>query len=188
MEEKFLIQGLKAKNKIVFDFVFQYYYSGMCAYAETILKDAKAVEDIVQDIFVILWIKGEKTEITGSLKKYLFTAVKNRCFDYLKHQKVKSQSIIKLKYSENINQDTPEYWYAETELQKIIDNILDTLPPRCREIFQMSRFDGLKNQEIADRLGLSKRTIELQISNALKRLRKDLRPYLPLFLLSLLLN
>ncbi len=188
MEEKFLIQGLRTKNKIVFDFIFQYYYSGMCAYAETILKDEKAVEDIVQDIFVTLWIKGEKTEITGSLKNYLFTSVKNRCFDYLKHQKVKSQSIVKLKYLENVNQHTPENWYAETELQKIIDDTLNTLPPRCREIFQLSRFEGLKNQEIADRLGLSKRTVELQISKALKVLRKDLSPYLPLFLLSLLLK
>ena len=188
MEEIFLKEGLHSKNKIVFDFVFQYYYSGLCAYAETIVKDEKAVEDIVQDLFVTLWVKSEKTDITGSLKNYLFSSVKNRCFDYLKHQKVRSQSVIKLKSQGNVNHDTPENWYAETELQKIIDDILDTLPPRCREIFQLSRFEGLKNQEIADQLGLSKRTVELQISNALKRLRQDLSPYLPVFLLMFLLR
>ena len=188
MEEKFIIQGLKTKNKIVFDFVVHYYYSGLCAFAEKYVGHVKVVEDIVQDLFVALWIKSEQINITSSVRSYLFSSVKNRCFDYLKHQKVKSQSIIKLKSSGNINHDTPENWLAESELQKILDSSLEKLPPRCREIFRLSRFEGLKNQEIADQLGLSKRTIELQISNALKALRKDLKPYLPAFLLIFLLG
>ena len=188
LEEQFLKNGLHSKNKIVFDFVFHYYYSGLCAFAEKYVGHAKVVEDIVQDLFVALWIKSEQINITSSVRSYLFSSVKNRCFDYLKHQKVKSQSIIKLKSSGNINHDTPENWLAESELQKILDSSLEKLPPRCREIFRLSRFKGLKNQEIANQLGLSKRTVELQISNALKALRKDLKPYLPAFLLIFLLG
>lgn len=188
MEEKFLKSGLHSKNKVVFDFVFQYYYSGLCAFAESILKDEEAVEDIVQDLFVNLWIKGENITINGSLKNYLFSSVRNRCFDYLKHEKVKAKNLINLKPSENTNADTPENWLAESELKEIINQSLQNLPPRCKEIFQMSRFEGLKNQEIADKLNLSKRTVELQISNALKVLRKDLKPYLPVFILSILLG
>lgn len=186
MEDTFLKQGLHEKNKVVFDFVFQYYYSGLCAYAESIIQDENAVEDIVQELFVTIWIKGEKLSITGSLKNYLFIAVKNRCFDYLKHKKVKSKSTQFLKYTQQPNENTPENWVLENELSERIENSLKKLPPRCQEIFRLSRFDGLKNQEIADKLGLSKRTVELQISNALKALRHDLKPFLPVFLLAFL--
>jgi RNA polymerase sigma-70 factor (ECF subfamily) len=79
-------------------------------------------------------------------------------------------------------------WFAEAELQVVVEKSLEKLPPRCREIFELSRFEGLKNQEIADKLGLSKRTVELQVSNALKQLRNDLKDYLPLFLLLYLLR
>ena len=70
----------------------------------------------------------------------------------------------------------------------LVEKSLDKLPPRCREIFKLSRFEGLKNQDIAEQLGITKRTVELQISNALKFLRKDLSHYLPVFLLSLFLK
>lgn len=186
MDENFLKQGLHEKNKVVFDFVFQYYYSGLCAYAESIVKDEEAVEDVVQELFVTIWIKSEQLTITSSLKNYLFSSVKNRCFDYLKHEKVKQKSVRILKASEEPNNDTPENWVAESELRTMIEKSLQKLPPRCEEIFRLSRFQGLKNQEIADQLGLSKRTVELQVSNALKVLRKDLKPFLPVFLLAFL--
>lgn len=186
MEEQFLKTGLSERNKVVYDFVFQYYYSGLCAFAETIVKDKEVVEDIVQDLFVTLWVKSAQITIRGSLKNYLFSSVRNRCFDYLKHQTVKLKSVQIIKDSGNSEEFTPENWFAESELQEIIQSSMEKLPPRCQEIFKMSRFDGLKNQEIADKLGLSKRTVELQITNALKALRKDLKPYFPLFLLAFL--
>lgn len=184
MEEAFLKTGLSERNKVVYDFVFQYYYSSLCAFAESILKDDELVEDIVQDLFVKLWIKSHQITIQGSLKNYLYSSVRNRCFDQLKHQAVKSKSVHFIKNSGDSEQYTPENWMAESELRDVIEKSIDKLPPRCQEIFRMSRFDGLKNQEIANKLGLSKRTVELQITNALKALRKDLKPYLPLFLLA----
>lgn len=186
MEESFLKQGLAEKNKVVFDFVFMYYYSSLCAYAESFIKNEDAVEDIVQEFFVVIWIKGDQLKITGSLKNYFFSSVKNRCFDYLKHHKVKSKSVQILKLREESGENTPENWLVEKELRERIERSLQKLPPRCQEIFRMSRFGGLKNQEIADELNLSKRTVELQISNALKVLRKDLKPFLPLLLLPFL--
>jgi RNA polymerase sigma-70 factor (ECF subfamily) len=188
MEEKFLIQGLKTKNKVVFDFVFHYYYSGLCAYAEKIVSDSKASEDIVQDLFFTLWIKSNQIQIASSLKNYLFSSVKNRSLDYLKKEKNKTQhknSTLDLQaHDENLS----TFWFAESELETIIEQSLDKLPPRCQEIFRMSRFEGFKNNDIAEQLGISKRTVELQISNALKILRKDLSPYLPLILISFLLK
>ncbi len=185
MDEKYLIEGLKNKNRVVFDFVFHYYYSGLCAYAEKIIGDTKIVEDIVQDLFVKLWVKNQEISINSNLKSYLFSAVKNRSLDLLKHEKIKKKSLKVLKDKEKSNH-FEEFWFAESELSRIIYESIKKLPPRCGEIFKLSRFEGVKNQQIADQLGISKRTVELQISNALKALRKDLKPYLPIFLLSIL--
>jgi len=183
LEEQFLINGLKKRNKVVFDFVFHYYYSGLCAFAEKIVGDEKVAEDIVQDLFVMFWIKGDSLNISVSLRNYLFTSVKNRVLDYMKkeNRKNKKKDIIFLESepSENLSL----LWFAESELQSIVEESISKLPPRCREIFELSRFEGLKNHEIADKLKLSKRTIELQVSNALKQLRTDLKPYLAVFLL-----
>ena len=85
-------------------------------------------------------------------------------------------------------EDPSHWWFAESELETLISESMEKLPPRCREIFVLSRFNGLKNQEIAEKLNISKRTVELQISNALKLLRSDLKPYLPLFLIITLIK
>ncbi len=188
MEERYLIEGLQNRDKIVFDFIFQYYYSGLCAYTETIAKNEKVAEDIVQDLFVSLWVKSDRIKITSSLKDYLFSAVKNRAFDFLKHEKMKSGKMQVLTGLSGTNEDGTELWFTESELEALIQKSLEKLSPRCREIFEMSRFQGQKNQDIAEKLGISKRTVELQISNALKVLRKDLKPFLPLFLIMLLLK
>lgn len=188
MEEKFLIQGLKTKNKVVFDFVFQYYYSGLCAYTEKIVGNTNASEDIVQDLFFTLWIKHNQIQITSSLKNYLFTSVKNRSLDYLKKERNKSQHFNSTAHLQNHAENLSTFWFAESELETIIEKSLDKLPSRCREIFMLSRFEGFKNKDIAEQLGISKRTVELQISNALKILRQDLSPYLPLILISFLLK
>ena len=188
MDEKYLIRELQTRNKVVFDVIFHYYYSGLCAYCERITGSLQVAEDIVQGLFVALWVKCEQIQITTSLKNYLFTSVKNRSLDYLKREQRKSQQLKHLAEQQELPENLSSLWFAEAELQAIVEKSLEKLPPRCREIFELSRVEGLKNQEIADKLGLSKRTVELQVSNALKQLRTDLKDYLPLFLLMYLLR
>jgi len=188
LEEQYLIKGLLNRNKIVFDFVFHYYYSGLCAFCERITGSQQSAEDIVQDLFVTLWVKHQQIKITTSLKNYLFTSVKNRSLDYLKHEQIKSQKLSHITDEKELPENLSSMWFAEAELQAVVESSLKKLPPRCRAIFEMSRFRGLKNQEIADKLGLSKRTVELQVSNALRQLRADLKDYLPLFILMYLLK
>jgi RNA polymerase sigma-70 factor, ECF subfamily len=183
LEEQYLIKGLKTRNKVVFDFIFHYYYSGLCAYCERITGKQEVAEDIVQELFVTLWLKHEQIRITSSLKNYLFTSVKNRSLDYLKREKRRLHNLEHIAEGQELPENLSSLWFAEAELQAVVEKSLEKLPPRCREIFELSRFQGLKNQEIADKLGLSKRTVELQVSNALKQLRIDLKDYLPLFLL-----
>ena len=188
MDEQYLIQGLTDQNKIVFDFIFSYYYSGLCAYCERITKNQDTAEDIVQELFVNLWIKHHQIHITSSLKNYLFTSVKNRSLDYRKHEQRKVIKLNKIAEESVPEENLSSLWFAEAELRAVVENSLQKLPPRCREVFELSRLKGLNNQEIADKLHLSKRTVELQVSNALKLLRTELAAYLPLHVLMMLLK
>lgn len=181
MNETALIIGLKKNDKMVFDFVFNFYYSGLCSYAFQFTKDAQQAEDLVQDFFVSLWFNASKIEIKNSLKAYFFSSIKNRCLDFEKHRKVVQKHQLLLKTNHSEAEITTENLYAELELRAILENGLSKLQPRCREIFELSRKKGLSNQEIADQLQLSQRTVELQISTALKTLRIELADFFPLF-------
>lgn len=186
MDEKYIIAGLQNKDKIVFDFIFSYYYTGLCTYTRRWVNDPDVAEDLVQDFFVRLWAKSSKIEITSSIKSYFFTSVKNSAVNYLKHVKIKEKFGVHA-----MNRPTEEYsnWeFTEPELTDLIEKGMQKLPPRCREIFILSRFEGKDNAIIAEMLGISKRTVELQISNALKILRVELKDYLPSMLLFWLLR
>ena len=147
------------------------------------IDERKSVEDLVQDFFVYLWIEAPRLKIKSSLKSYLFVAIKNRCLDYQKHSKITEKYRAYLLFSNERDDNSAEHFFAESELRQAIQISLGKLPPRCREIFEYSRLHGLSNQEISDKLEISKRTVELQISNALKILRKELTEFLPFWLL-----
>lgn len=147
----------------------------------------QVAEDIVQGFFVNLWLKSKELEINTSLKSYLFTSVKNKCLDYHKHNKVRENYLDHITESSSL-ESSQFNMYIESELNEILSSAMEKLTPRCREIFELSRFSGLKNAEIAEDLNISKRTVELQISNALKILREELKDILPLFLIALLLK
>lgn len=187
MKDDLLIGGLERRDKVVFDYIFNYYYSTLCAFSMQYLNDKEAVEDLVQEFFVSLWLDAPKYQIHSSLKTYLFAAVKNRCLDYQKHEKVAQKYKSYILFSSSEEDNLSDHLFAESELRHAIQSSLERLPPRCREIFEMSRLKGFSNQEIALQLGLSKRTVELQISNAIKVLRKELVAYLPVWLVAWIL-
>lgn len=186
MDEKYIITGLKNKDKTVFDFAFSYYYTGLCTYARRWVNNPDVAEDLVQDFFVRLWTDSSKIEITSSLKSYFFTSVKNRAINHLKHIKIKEKFGVQV--ITGSNEEYSNWELTEPELTELIEKGMQKLPPRCREIFILSRFEGKDNVKIAEMLGISKRTVELQISNALKILRTELKDYLPSMLLFWLLK
>jgi RNA polymerase sigma-70 factor (ECF subfamily) len=188
LKDLFIIEGLERREKVVFDYIFNYYYSSLCAFAMQYIDNRNAVEDLVQDFFVYLWIEAPQIKIKTSLKSYLFASIKNRCLDYQKHHKITEKYRTYLLFSSEKENNSTDHFCAETELRQAIQASLGKLPPRCREIFEYSRFNGLSNQEISDKLGISKRTVELQISNSLKVLRKELAEFLPFWLLIWLLG
>ena len=183
MKDVLLIEGLLRRDKGIFDYIFNYYYSSLCAFATQYLHDRDAVEDLVQDFFVAVWLEAPSMKITISLKSYLFAGVKNRCLDSEKHRKVTEKYKAFILFAAENEDDSYDHYFAESELRQAIERSMTKLPPRCREIFELSRLSGLSNQEISDKLEISKRTVELQISNSLKILRKELVEFLPMWLI-----
>jgi len=183
LKDLLLVERLGLRDKVVFDYIFNYYYSSLCAFSMQYIKDKNTVEDLVQDFFVSLWIDAPNLRVQSSLRSYLFAGVKNRCIDHQKHQKVTEKYRNHILFSTENEDNSTDNYFAETELRHVIQKSLTKLPPRCREIFELSRIKGLSNQEISEQLQLSKRTVELQISNSLKILREELMEYLPLWLI-----
>ena len=152
------------------------------------IHDHDIVEDLIQDLFVNLWIEAPNLNVKSSLKSYLFTSVRNRCLDFLKHKKVTEKYRTYFLYSADNNDNSSDHYFSESELRQTIQKSLLKLSPRCREIFKLSRNNGLSNKDISEKLRISKRTVELQISNALKILRKELIDFLPVWVILYLIG
>lgn len=183
IEEEALIQRFITGDQTAFELLFRFYYPGLVTFVSQIILDRDEAEEIVQDFFVKLWTGRNGIQKSSSLKSYFFVSVKNRAFNYLKKEQIRDRTLSQLK--ELIEKDflfQPDL-FVESELQQQIAQAMEKLPARTREIFMMSRFKGSSNDEIASQLDLSKRTVETQISNALKILRNELQEYKFLLLL-----
>ncbi len=154
--------------------LFDYYYTGLVVFADRYIHDMEMAEDIVQSVFVRLWENRQAIK-SSSIRHYLANAVKNNCIDLIRKNETRE------KYARRQIDREKEYggdFWAESELERMIETAVGNLPARCREIFIMSRYEGLKSNEIAEKLQLSQRTVETQITKALKILRKELKDYL----------
>ena len=173
-----------------FDSIYVNNFSRLFLFAkEYVLFDEEA-ENIVQDIFLMLWEKRDALRVDVSLTAYLFTLVKNKCIDFLRHQMVEQMysENVKHEYNEELNvklfalESFDHNFSSEEDIETLLRNAIDKLPERCRLIFIKSRIEGKKYKEIAEELNLSVNTVEGQISIALKKLREELKDYLPLLL------
>lgn len=180
--EKELIVRLKDGDQTAFELLFHFYYPGLVVYTSQFTADRNDAEEIVQDFFVRFWQKHQQIIPTDSFKNYFFLSVKNSSLNYLKHKKIEAKYLRELSDLSNQHLVYDPDLYLSTELQEKIKKSINLLPERCREIFMMSRIQGMKNDEIAKELELSKRTIETQISNALKVLRVELKDYMGLLI------
>ena len=181
--EKDLILRLKEGDQTALELLFHFYYPGLVMYSIQFTADRMEAEEIVQDFFVRFWQRHQQIILTDSLKGYFFSSVKNGCLNFLKHKKVEEKFIKKmLELSDRHLAYDPDL-YLDSELQEKVKNSIDLLPEKCREIFIMSRINGQKNDEIASALEISKRTVETQISKALKVLRFELKDYVGLMIL-----
>jgi len=174
-----LAESIKNSNHGVFELVFNYYYSGLVVYADQIIKNTEISEDIVQSVFLKLWETRATIEIR-SFRSYFIQCVKNSCIDHLRREQVKNRFDNRIPDADHLILED-DLW-TKNELSELIDRAIEDLPPRCREIFWMSRYENFKIAEIAEKLDISKRTVETQISKALKTLRVKLVDYISLLI------
>jgi RNA polymerase sigma-70 factor (ECF subfamily) len=163
-----------------YEALFRQYYPQLVSYACKYLADVDVAREIVQDFFVRLFEKKDSIFIDTSIKSYLFRSVYNCCMNYINHRAIQEKHLKNILADET--DENLENEIHTVELQKKIFEIIEKLPVKCRRIFKMNRLEGMKNEEIARELNLSKRTVETQISKALKILRSKLSDYLTLIL------
>ncbi len=146
----------------------------MILYASRFMDTREEAEEVTQEVFVKFWEKCDTLSPDSSIKSYLYRSVHNSCLNALKHEKVKdSYRQYMIQFMESSSESLLETEDPD-ELRNRIMKEIDSLPPRCSEIFKLSRFEGLKYQEIAEHLGISVKTVEVQMGKALKVLREKL--------------
>jgi RNA polymerase sigma-70 factor (ECF subfamily) len=173
-----------------FELLFRKYYVRLCGFASKFIANKAEAEEIVQEVFLNIWTKKDRLKLDDEIKPYLFKSVQNLCVNFIEHQKVVDSyySVIEVVYK-NKSDDFDSYESVlYTEFQARVDDAIGSLPEECRKVFRMSREDGLKYAEIADKLNLSVKTVETQMSRALSKLKIELKDYLSVLIISLFLN
>lgn len=177
--------AVQIDNDVAFEQLFKAHYKALHAYANMLLKDINTAEEVVQSMFLKLWEKRDLLEVQTSVKAYLYKCVYNDSLNLLKHEHVKSKYQDFTVHTINTHHEAASNKVELSELQTALKLALEALPEQCRIIFQMSRFEELKYKEIAERLGISVKTVENQMGKALKILRLKLSDFLLLLLLGM---
>lgn len=177
LDEEKLLELVRNGNPKAFEQLFKIYYSNLCSYLRTIIKEREIIEEIVQELFVHIWENRKDFSPKGNLKSYLFKAVRNRAINHYRHNSVKLNTMeeIKLIYSSDAN--NIETQFDTKEINQLITNSVTLLPEKCREIFTLVKFNGLNYRQTAVILNLSVKTIETQMGRALKKLKESLLIY-----------
>lgn len=181
VQQNQLITGLRNGDKKVYEEIFDTYYEPLFNYCMSRIQNQEDAEEIVQDIFVKLWIKRNELNIAQSLRAYLYRMALNKIINYTEHHKVRRihQAETLAMHSHLDNQVSV---LQENEIQQIVFETVDRMPPKRRAVYELSRHEGLKYAEIAQQLDISIKTVEAHLSRALEQLRIALKDYLPILL------
>ena len=173
-----LVRRIRAGDERALEVVFRSHYSGMASFVQRFVRSSDLAEELVQDVFLKLWSKREQLAEIETLRTYLFRAARNTALNYLRRVKLERRWA-----EEQGTESEPPATFAaddetvEQEVAAAVKQAIDRLPPRCREIFLMSRDGGLTYAEIARSLDISVKTVETQMGRALKSLRASLHHF-----------
>ena len=171
-----LFNLIKEGNKNAFEKLFRKYYTAICRYIYNYLNDTDTAEEIAQDMFVYFWENAQNKNINTSVKGYLFTSAKNFTLNHIKKMKTRRKYHMAVS---GVLQENDEFNDDKMYTFKIlIKQALLTLPEKCRDIFVLSKYEGLTYEEISVYLGLSQKTVENQMGIALRKIRAWMQPYM----------
>lgn len=190
-----LVILVKEGDEKAFGIIFHAYYSALVHFANAYIHDREASRGIVQSVFLKLWEKRALLKETENLKSFLYTLTRNESVSYLRHLKAGQRFASKTSeeaHDFQLNLDALnnlDFSNIDLEnIERIIAETIETLPDRCREVFMMSRYENMKNPEIAEKLQISVKAVEANMTRALKIFRENLKDYLPAHLIPLFLK
>ena len=169
-----------------FEKLFKEHFSGLCYFARKYLDDMDSCKEIVHNVFLKIWENRENFDWNKPAKSYLFTSVYNRSINFLRDNKKFSKAGSEIIESVDTGEFNDSMEVAELESK--IKSAMLKLPEKCREVFELSRIDGKKYAEIAKYLNISVKTVETQMSKALKVLKEELKDYIYMIILFLIAN
>ncbi|MFV0591705.1 MAG: RNA polymerase sigma-70 factor [Draconibacterium sp.] len=182
------LTSFKNGDEQEFELIFADNYERIVGFCIQFIPDREEAKNIAQQAFIKLWLNREDVNTCNGICAFLFTAARSECLNFLRHQKYKQQyqdQQIKEK-ERQLNQEILESFQFERlefiELEEMINTALQKLPERCRQVFEKSRFEGKKNREIAEELDIALKSVESNITRAIKILRSELKEVLPLFI------
>jgi RNA polymerase sigma-70 factor (ECF subfamily) len=177
-EELFILQKMIDGDENALKYFFDTYYDDLCNFVNSYLRDESLAEDIVQSIFIYMWDKRDSIPYPGSMKSYLYMASKNKSLNHLRNIKNKNRILEKLSFEPKLVSDNnTDYFLEFEELKTIISQAIDILPNQCKIIYQLSREDGLTHKEIAQKLDISTKTVENQMTIAIHKIKDFIQPY-----------
>jgi len=177
-----LILRIRNGDQVAFELVFYRYKGKLYDFIRHSLPAEEDPESMVQEVFTKLWINRKQLDPSRSLNPFLYTIARNEVFGQLRKMLVRRKYLEELNYSVNGLVDSTEQQFEYEELKKIVAQLIQSMPGKRREIFEMSRNEGLNYREIATALGISENTVDTQIRKALAFLRENLRKRMSLFL------
>jgi RNA polymerase sigma-70 factor (ECF subfamily) len=160
-----------------FEDLFRAFYGDLCNYAYQYSRDKDTAEEIVQDLFYKLWEKKETIMIRSSIRSYLYRSVYNNAMMLIREKNVRKTTNTLPEDSQMFPGQMPDEQLETRELDRVVESTLSAMPKKVRRIFEMSRFEGLKYKEIADKLLISIKTVEANMGKALKLFRENLKEY-----------
>jgi RNA polymerase sigma-70 factor (ECF subfamily) len=175
--ERQLQRRIRAGDEGAFDIVFRAHYPNLVRMAESIVRDRAVGEELAQEVMLELWRRRESLELEQNFRAYLMRATRNRALNHVRHERIVQREQT-LAASESRTAPAPDADMLGGELESAIAASLAALPENCREVFDMSRTQGLRYAEIAEVLDISVKTVEKRMGQALAELRKSLAPWL----------
>ena len=178
MTDQELLSRLRAGDAGAFDTIFRTWYAPLVRLAEGMLRERAVAEEVVQDVMLELWRRRESLTEGGTAQAYLFQSTRNRALNHVRHRRVRERGEPFL-VLEDARAASAEGELVEEEITVALREAMAALPPRCREVFELSRVRGLRYAEIAETLGISVKAVEAQMGKALRVMRERLARWLP---------
>jgi RNA polymerase sigma-70 factor (ECF subfamily) len=178
MTDQDLLDRLRQGDEGAFDTIFRAWYPPLVRYVEAMLRVRADAEEIAQEVLLELWRRRAQLAEQGSVQAYLFQSARNRALNHVRHERVEQRAAPYLTRSEGAPARADNE-VIEAEIAEAITAAIASLPPRCREVFELSRIHGLKQTEIAESLGVTVKAVEAQMARALRTMREQLAPWLP---------